>query len=240
MHIIPAIDLRDGKCVRLYQGDYSRETIYSDDPREVALSWAYEGAHWLHIVDLDGARAGNLVNIETIRSLTSSVSLNIQVGGGIRTIEIAESLISLGVARIIIGTAAVKNPGIIRAFCESLGSQAVVVSVDALDGCVSLEGWTERSEISVIELVEQMSEMGVSRFIYTDIARDGTLTEPNYRAVEEITSATDAKFMIAGGISSIEHIRQLQQTGIEGVIVGKALYEGKVSLQEALNIVKLP
>ena len=235
MEVIPAIDLRGGKCVRLYQGDYARETVYSEDPIEVAARWVGMGATRIHVVDLDGARDGAPANIAVIEGIASSVSVPVQLGGGIRSVESARMALSLGVDRVMVGTAAIENPDLIRNMREELGAEAVVVSVDARDGYVAVKGWTQSSRTLASELMQQMAEMGVLRFLYTDIARDGTLSEPNFPSIEALVSQTKAHLMAAGGISSIDHLLRLDALGVEAAIVGKALYTGDIHLEKALE-----
>ena len=238
MEVIPAIDLRGAKCVRLYQGDYDRETVYSDDPIDVALQWVALGATRLHIVDLDGARDGAPRNLAVVGRVASSVSVPLQVGGGIRTVETAKDVISLGVERVVISTAVVERPEMAESFCSVLGPQAVAVSVDARDGYVATDGWTRSTEVTAPELIGQLADMGVRRFIYTDIVRDGTLTEPNFEAIESLLSQTQARLIAAGGISSVQHLRRLDELGVDAAVVGKALYTGSIRLDEALEAVR--
>ena len=235
MEAIPAIDLRGGKCVRLYQGDYERETVYSDDPVEVAARWVSLGATRLHVIDLDGAKDGAPANLGAIERIASSVPVPVQLGGGIRTLDAAKRALDLGVGRVIAGTIAVENPCLIREMCERLGADAVVVSVDARDGYVAVEGWTQSSRILASELMRRMTDIGVVRFLYTDIARDGTLSGPNFAAIETLSGKVDARFMAAGGISSVDHLLRLEELGVEAAIVGRALYTGDIKLVEALE-----
>ena len=237
MEVIPAIDLRGGKCVRLFQGDYKRETVYSEDPVEVAVRWASQGATRLHIVDLDGARSGAPANMAAVRDIASSVAVPIQLGGGIRTIEMATAAMALGIDRVILGTAAVESPELIQTFFEHLFSDKVVVSVDARDGQVAVKGWTQATEVLAFDLISNMQEKGVRRFMYTDILRDGTLTEPNFGAVQELLSRTGAVLLAAGGISSLQHLVRLAELGVEGAVVGQALYTGAIELGEAMEAV---
>ena len=238
MEVIPAIDFRGAKCVRLYQGDYSRETVYSDDPIDVALQWVRLGATRLHVVDLDGARNGVPANLEAVGGVASSVSVPLQVGGGIRTVETARDVMSLGVDRVVIGTAAVERPEMVESFCRDLGSEAVAVSVDARHGYVATDGWTRNSQVLASDLIGQMADMGVHRFIYTDISRDGTLTEPNFDAIESLLRQNNARLIAAGGITSVQHLRRLAELGVEAAVVGKALYTGSIRLDEALDAVR--
>jgi phosphoribosylformimino-5-aminoimidazole carboxamide ribotide isomerase len=243
VEIIPSIDLKSGRCVRLYQGDYEKETVYSDDPAAVALRWREAGAQRLHLVDLDGAalnsemsRAGALPpNFEVIKKIVARGGMQVQVGGGIRTFDIAARLLDIGVDRVVIGTAAVEDPGMVKRLCREMGSDRVVVAVDARDGQVAIKGWTEGTSVRATALVEQMSGLGVRRFLYTDISRDGTLTQPNFQALEELSRCTSHPILASGGIASIEHIESLASIGVEGAILGRALYTGDVELRDAIK-----
>ena len=237
MEVIPAIDLRDGKCVRLYQGDYGRETVFSEEPTAVASHWADLGARRLHVVDLDGARDGASANLSAVREIASTVGVPVQLGGGIRTIEAARAAMAVGVDRVIVGTVAVENPDLVANLCEALGADAVIVSVDARDGYVAAKGWTQGSDTRASTLVEQMEQRGIRRFMYTDSARDGTLQRPNLPAIEELAHGTKSRLIAAGGISSVEQLLSLAELGIEAAIVGKAVYTGDIDLGEALEAV---
>ncbi len=237
MEIIPAIDLRQGRCVRLFQGDYEKETVYFEDPLEGALHWERQGACRIHVVDLDGAAAGLPVHLDVLKQMVMLAGVPLQVGGGIRSLEIAEILIGVGVERIVLGTSAVQDPDLVAMACHTVGSKAVVVAVDARDGRVAINGWRERTSYSALRLVREMADLGVERFIYTDIARDGTLTEPNFQAVEELVEETGLSILASGGISSVKHLTRLAQLGVEGAIVGRALYTGDIDLQEAIRLV---
>ena len=234
MEVIPTIDLRGGKCVRLYQGDYDKETVYSDDPLAVALQWQEMGAPRIHIVDLDGAASGIQANLDVIKRLGNSVDVPLQVGGGIRDMNSAESILDMGVQRIILGTSAVENPAFVEQVCRRFGAEAVVVGVDARDGAVAIKGWRESSSIAVLDLIQRMTALGVVRFIYTDISRDGSLSEPNFQALEDLIEECDAALVASGGISSIEHLERLASLGVEGAIIGTALYTGDIDLREAI------
>lgn len=236
MLIIPAIDIRGGKCVRLFQGDYSQETVYGDDPAEQAVRWEKAGAHIIHLVDLDGAKAGHPVNTEIIRSICQSVHIPCELGGGIRTLEDAEKLFEAGVYRVILGTAVCGNPSLAKEFINAFSAERVVAGVDARAGSVAVKGWVENSGVDVFDLIRQLQDSGVSRFIYTDIATDGALSGPNCDAVAAVCSRIPYSSVIAsGGISSARDIRALKERNkknLEGVIVGKALYDGKVTFAE--------
>ncbi|MEW6143145.1 MAG: 1-(5-phosphoribosyl)-5-[(5-phosphoribosylamino)methylideneamino]imidazole-4-carboxamide isomerase [Chloroflexota bacterium] len=233
MEVIPAIDIRNGRCVRLYQGDYDRETVYSEDPVEMALRWESQGAPRLHLVDLDGAVRGRPVNLKTVEAIVRAVRVPVQIGGGIRTKATAEEMLSLGVKRVILGTAAVEDPALVKELCAKYG-EAIIVGIDARDGKVATRGWVGASGVSTEELAGRMVEAGVKRIIYTDISRDGTLTEPNFAAIGRLVKSVKAAVIASGGVSSAEHVRKLAPLGVEGVIIGRALYTGDVKLKEAL------
>ena len=238
MLIIPAIDLRAGKCVRLVEGKLDRETIYSDDPAAVAHIWENSGAPWLHIVDLDGAFAGSPRNLDTIGSIIDSISIPVQVGGGIRDLETVDRLLQMGVARVILGTVAIQKPLLVAEAVERFGDQ-IVVGIDAREGKVAIEGWGLTAEKDVQELALEVSRVGVSRVIFTDISRDGTLKGPNLEAVKKLASACKIKVIASGGVSTIkdiEALKTLEPQGVEGVIVGKALYAGTVDIFDALAV----
>ena len=234
MEIIPAIDLRGGNCVRLYQGDYAQETVFSDNPLEVAERWQSEGGQRLHIVDLDGAHSGNPANLAAISGITRSLTIPVQVGGGIRSIDTASGLFDAGAARVVVGTAAVSNPDLVEELCRRFGSDRVVVALDARDGLVAIRGWTETSEITAIELAARMAELGVVRVLYTDISRDGTLEEPNYSATTALAQTSGLNVLSAGGIGAPEHVSKLVPTGAEAAIIGRALYTGDITISEAI------
>jgi phosphoribosylformimino-5-aminoimidazole carboxamide ribotide isomerase len=235
--VIPAIDLRGGRCVRLYQGDYDRETIFSDHPVDVAQRWVEQGASRLHIVDLDGARDGNPVNLAIIKQIALSAGVPVQVGGGIRSLETAVNLKSAGVDRLIVGTAALENPDFVRELCDDTGAESVIVGIDAKDGYVAVKGWTEQSKVKATDLAKQMSELGVLRIAYTDISRDGTLGEPNFDAIESLNKFAGVSLIAAGGVSAVSHVTRLAGIGIEGAIVGRAIYTGDLSLKDAIRAV---
>ena len=235
MEVIPAIDLRSGRCVRLHQGDFERETVFSHDPVAMALRWQGQGGPRLHVVDLDGAFTGEPTHLEIISGIVSLLDIPVQVGGGIRSAATASAWLEAGVQRVIIGTAAVRDPEMVRDVCREHGSERVVVSVDSRNGMVALQGWTEASEVGVVELAHRMAGLGVARLLYTDIARDGMLTGPDVETNAQLVRETGLSVLASGGVSSVEDIRQLVPTGVEGVIVGRALYTGAVSLPEAVT-----
>ena len=234
MEVIPAIDLKAGRCVRLYQGDFQQETVFSDDPLSVALSWQGQGAPRLHLVDLDGAAAGTPANLPVIAAIAAQLAIPVQVGGGIRNRDIADRLLTAGVDRVVIGTAAIENPDLVADLCRDYGGQCVIAAVDARDGWVAIKGWTEGSQVTALDLARQMADLGVPRLLYTDIARDGTLTAPNFAANAELAAQTGLAVLASGGVSTLAHIGQLAQTGVEGVIIGSALYRQTIDLKDAI------
>jgi phosphoribosylformimino-5-aminoimidazole carboxamide ribotide isomerase len=237
MEIIPAIDMRGGRCVRLLQGDYGRETVFADDPAAVARRWRDAGATRLHLVDLDGAREGRPVNRATVKKILAAVETPVQLGGGLRDPETVRLYLDGGVDRAVLGTAAVKDQAMLTGVLAGFPGR-IAVGVDAREGIVVTEGWRDISGIAAPNLVRQLAEMDVPRVIYTDTVRDGTLTEPNFPALETILSyfrlsATHVQIIYSGGISSIDHLRWLAATGVEGAVVGRALYTGDIDLAEA-------
>lgn len=238
MLIYPAIDIREGRCVRLVEGRLDKETVYSDEPAAMARLWQDKGARWLHVVDLDGAFSGSPKNIDVIRKIRESVSVPMQVGGGIRDLKVVEELLRLGVNRVILGTVAINDPELVAAACTLYG-EAVVVGIDARDGKVAIEGWGVTSEKNALDLAAEMKALGVKRVIYTDIWRDGTLKGPNVNGVREMARNTGLTVIASGGISTLDDIRaikKLEHLGVEGVIMGKSLYAGRVSLEDALSL----
>lgn len=239
MEVIPSIDLRNGKCVRLYKGDYHRETVFSDDPLDVALKWQSLGAPRLHIVDLDGAANGEIYNLEIIRTITSAMIIPVQLGGGIRNIETVEGLLKAGIERVILGTAAVETPNLVAEACSRY-RDSVIVGIDARKGQVATHGWINETAFTAVEFARAMVEIGARRFIYTDIERDGTLTEPNFESIREMVDAIRLPIIAAGGVSSLEHLKRLNNIGAEGAIIGKALYTGNIDLKESISELSRP
>lgn len=233
IEIIPAIDVRGGRCVRLYQGDFDQETVFSDDPVEVALHWQSLGAPRIHIVDLDGAFRGEVQNLDIITEIASAVLIPTQLGGGIRRLETVEQMLRAGIERVILGTAAVEDGELIRQACQKF-RESIIIGIDAREGYVSTHGWRQETKLKAIELARFMLKLGVRRFIYTDINRDGTLTEPNFSATAELIDAVKAPIIASGGISSLKHLNTLKTLGAEGAIIGKALYTGDIDLKQAL------
>jgi phosphoribosylformimino-5-aminoimidazole carboxamide ribotide isomerase len=232
--LYPAIDIRGGQTVRLAQGDYERETAYDDDPVVAARRWADDGARWLHVVDLDGARAGEPVNLEHVRRVVAAVDIPIQLGGGLRDSKKVEEAISSGAERVVLGTAAVREPDLAEAIAAAHGDR-VVISVDARAGQVAAEGWTEASDLGPAEVVSTLAERGVRRFVYTPVEVDGLMEGPDLDSLREVAGATDAELIYSGGVGSLDDLRALAALGLEnlgGVIVGRALYEGRFSVSD--------
>lgn len=233
MEIIPAIDLKDGRCVRLYQGDFAQATVYGDDPVAMAKRWADLGATRLHVVDLDGAKNGRPVNTEAVLGIVHALKIPVQLGGGLRREEDINAALALGVERVILGTAAVEQADLVARVVARFGAQ-IVVGVDARDGMVATDGWTSTVQVRATDLVTHMADLGVRRVIYTDISRDGTLTEPNFAALGELIRPGGPAIIASGGIAATDHLRRLADLGAEGAIVGKALYTGAIDLSRAL------
>ncbi|HEY4602426.1 MAG TPA: 1-(5-phosphoribosyl)-5-[(5-phosphoribosylamino)methylideneamino]imidazole-4-carboxamide isomerase [Cerasibacillus sp.] len=236
MILIPAIDLLDGRCVRLQQGQYNQQTIYSDSPVQMAEYWEEKGAPYLHVVDLDAARTNEVKNKEYIKKIAQSVQIPIQVGGGIRSLERIEMYLKAGVTRVIIGTAAITDPIFLKKAIDYYGDK-IVVSIDAKNGYVATEGWEETSDVKAIKLGHRLQKMGVKTIVYTDIAKDGMLQGPNFDELKQITEQTDLQVIASGGVSTPKDIEQLKQLNVYGAIVGKALYDGTVTLESLLEVV---
>jgi phosphoribosylformimino-5-aminoimidazole carboxamide ribotide isomerase len=237
MIIYPAIDVKDGKCVRLVQGQFNAVTVYSDDPVEMALKWEKLGAQYLHVIDLDGARCGEPQNIAVISEMAVKLGIPVQVGGGIRTIETMEIVLCKGIERIILGTSAVKDPKLVKHALQNFENN-VVIGIDARDGMVAIEGWAKTSNFTAVGFAKKMEELGAKTIIYTDISRDGMLTGPNFKAMEEMVKEVGVDIIASGGISSIDDIKRLKDIGVAGAIIGKALYTGDIDLVEALEAAK--
>lgn len=233
MLIFPAIDMRNGHCVRLFRGDYNRETVYGDSPADQAAVWQREGAPLIHLVDLDGAKAGHPVNVDSIRKICETISIPCELGGGIRTEQDAEQVFSLGISRVILGTAACENQELIRSFIARFGADRVVVGIDARDGMVALRGWLETSSVKALDLALRVVELGVRRIIFTDIATDGAFTGPSIGPTSELCrTVPQCRIIASGGVSSAEdagRLAALKLDNLEGVIVGKALYDGRTT-----------
>lgn len=238
MLVIPAIDIRGGKCVRLFRGDFSKETVFSDSPAQMAKKWMDMGARYLHLVDLDGALAGKPQNIATVKDIIAAVDIPVELGGGIRTLEDIENILSIGVDRVILGSVAVHDPQLVKAACEKFGEK-IVVGIDAKEGIVAVEGWEVSGNMAAQELAKRMAAVGVKNIIYTDISRDGTLLGLNIKATADLAKSSRVNIIASGGFSNLEEIEQLKKhesDGITGVIAGKAIYTGAIDLQAALKI----
>ncbi|MBL1209025.1 1-(5-phosphoribosyl)-5-[(5-phosphoribosylamino)methylideneamino]imidazole-4-carboxamide isomerase [Geminocystis sp. GBBB08] len=238
MEVIPAIDLLAGHCVRLYQGDYQQSQVFNENPLEVALQWQNQGATRLHLVDLDGAKEGITVNLALIKTIVETLTIPIQVGGGLRDRVSVERLLNLGVERAIIGTIAVENPELVQELCEAFPHK-IAVGIDARNGKVATKGWLETSTMEATDLAQQISDKAAA-IIYTDISRDGTLVGPNLEALRELAQVSRIPVIASGGISSLTDLLSLlslESLGVKGVIVGKALYTGKVDLKEAIQAI---
>ena len=237
MEVIPAIDLLDGKCVRLYQGDYERSEIFNDNPVTVARSWAEQGATRLHVVDLDGAKEGKTSNLASIEAIVAAIAIPVQVGGGLRDRASIARLLDLGVQRCIVGTVAVEQPELVQELCQEFPEQ-IVVGIDARQGKVATRGWLETSEVLATDLAQRMAVAGAAAIIYTDIHRDGTMSGPNIDALRELATAIEIPVIASGGVSSLTDLLSLlalEPLGVTGVIVGKAIYTGDVKLTEAVQ-----
>jgi phosphoribosylformimino-5-aminoimidazole carboxamide ribotide isomerase len=233
--IIPAIDMMDGKCVRLVQGRFSDATVFSDDPAEVAKVWADQGATRLHLVDLNGSRQGEPQEIETVSRILASISIPVQLGGGIRTLETARRVLDLGVQRVIVGTAAAVDTRLIESLFRKLGD-SVILGVDAKDGLVAIRGWEETTTENAIDFARRMQFLGARRVIYTDVSCDGMLGGPNIIATQQMARSLRIPIIASGGVSNLDDIRRLKSLGVEGVILGKALYIGDVTLVGAMSV----
>lgn len=235
--IYPAIDIRDGKCVRLVQGDYNRETVYNEDPVSVARDWEAQGGQWIHLVDLDGAKAGHPVNDELIGRIAKAVKVPVQVGGGLRKEEDVERLLGLGVSRVILGTAAIEDRAFVSRVLSKYGA-SVAIGIDARNGFVATRGWLETSEVKAEDLAVQLAAEGAETFIFTDISRDGMMSGPNVEAIVRLAQVSGRTVIASGGVSKPEDLDRLaahSADGVGGAIVGKALYTGSINLAEAVR-----
>jgi phosphoribosylformimino-5-aminoimidazole carboxamide ribotide isomerase len=241
MLIIPAIDLKEGRCVRLQQGLMDKATVYSDDPGTTAKHWESQGAELLHVVDLNGAFAGKPKNLDAIKAIRQAVKMSIEVGGGIRDIATIETLVSIGIERIILGTAAIENPAFVGEACAMFPGR-VIVGIDAKDGLVAIKGWAEVTKVTAVDLALRMQDQGVIAIIYTDIRRDGMLSGPNIEATRDLAKALRIPVIASGGVHTmkdIENLMEIRHAGVSGVITGKAIYSGSLDLKEAITYVKM-
>ncbi|MCM8711450.1 1-(5-phosphoribosyl)-5-[(5-phosphoribosylamino)methylideneamino]imidazole-4-carboxamide isomerase [Clostridium sp. SYSU_GA19001] len=235
MIIYPAMDLKDGKCVRLYQGEFSSSQVVADDPVSTALKFKEAGSEYIHMVDLDGALKGNVKNLEIITMVIERVKLPIQLGGGIRDINTIEALIKAGISRVILGTAALNNPDLVKEAVKKFGDK-IAVGIDARDGFVAIEGWVKLSKVNYIDFGKKMEEIGVKTIIFTDISKDGTLTGPNFEATGLLNESVSCDIIASGGIKDIEDIKILTSMNLHGAITGKAIYSKTISLEEAIKV----
>lgn len=238
MLIIPAVDIKEGKVVRLWQGDFDKVSVYADKPETIALEWQRQGALFLHIVDLDGACSGKLQNLAVIKKIAKTVKIPFEIGGGIRSLTTIKQLINLGVERIVLGTKVLQDKNFLKEAIVKFKGK-IIVSIDARENKVASRGWLEVGNIDAMDFARELKRLGLETIIYTDIKRDGTLTGPNFKAIEEMVDEADLKVIASGGVSSLKDLKELkklEKRGLIGVIVGKALYENKFTLREALKI----
>ena len=235
MLVIPAIDLKDGQAVRLYKGDYNQKTVYSNNPEELAKEFEIMGAKWLHVVDLDGAKDGKCINLETIRKIKQTTNMAVELGGGIRNMEtVALYLDEVGIDRVILGTAAINDPQFLKEAISKYGAKKIVVGVDVKNGYVSTSGWLKTSDVPYLDFIKELEKIGVEYIVVTDISKDGTLQGPNFKMYEQIASVSKINFVVSGGIKDKQNILDVAKKDYYACIVGKAYYEGKVDLKEVI------
>lgn len=242
MYVIPAIDIRKGRCVRLVQGDLRDETVYSQEPVSVAKLWKLKGAKRLHVIDLDGAFSGRLANLDYVKEIIKVTDLKVQVGGGIRDLKTIEKVLSIGVSYVILGTSAVQNKEFVKESVKEYG-KSIIAGIDAKKGMVAIKGWKQVTKVNAVDLAKEMVDLGVGQIIFTDIQRDGMLEGPNFKSTKELAVAVKVPVIISGGISGykdIEHAKRMEKYGITSLIIGKALYTGKIDLKQAIKIAKEP
>lgn len=235
MIIFPAIDIKDNKCVRLLQGDFNKVNIYGDDPSEMAKKWEEKGAQFIHIVSLNGARGEGNINDNSIKRILQSINIPIQIGGGVRDEKRIEDLLAMGVNRVIIGSMAVKNKELLKDLVKKY-KEKIVVSIDAKNGKVAIEGWEEVSSLDTIELCKELEEIGVKTIVYTDISKDGMMIGPNFRIYEKLLKETSLDIIASGGVTTLEDVKKLNIMNLYGAIIGKSLYENKIELKEVLSL----
>ncbi len=232
MRLYPAIDLKDGKCVRLFKGDYNQMTTFGE-PVEMAKKWESQGAKFLHLVDLDGAKDGVSKNLEVIKEIVKNINIPVELGGGIRNIEQIKMILDLGVSRVILGSIAVKNPSIVKEAIEMFGNEKIVVGVDAKEFKVAINGWLEDTKLDALEFCKELEKTGVKYIIFTDISKDGTMTGVNLEQTKKLVDNTNLEIIASGGVATIEDLRNVNEIGCEGVIIGKAIYLGTIDLSKA-------
>ena len=235
MKLYPAIDLKDGNCVRLLQGDYDKVTVYGNSPGEMAKKWESLGGDYLHIVDLDGAKEGKGINDKAVKDIVAAVNIPIELGGGIRTIEDIKAKLDSGVDRVILGSAAIKNPDLVKEAVDTFGGDKIVVGVDAKGGMVAIEGWIEVTDTTALSFCKKLESIGVKTVIYTDIAKDGMMQGPNIEETAKLVEETNLDIVASGGVSSIDDLENLAEIGVHGAIIGKAIYIGAIDLEEAVR-----
>ena len=235
MIIFPAMDLREGKCVRLYQGDFSTSSVVGDSPLATAKSFKAQGAEFFHMVDLDGALKGNVQNLETVKTIVKEVGIPVQLGGGIRSLETIDLLLAIGVSRVILGTAAINNPELVKNAVKAYGEK-IAVGIDAKNEYVAAEGWLQVSKIHYLDFGKQMEDIGIKTIIYTDISKDGTLTGPNFEQTLKLNEKVSCNIIASGGMKDIEDLKILRKENLYGAIVGKAIYSGNIDLKEAIEV----
>ncbi len=236
MILLPAIDLKDGQAVRLKKGDFNEKTVYSDRPWEIAIEFEKAGAGFIHLVDLDGALAGYSVNEAVIRKITEAVTVPVELGGGIRDLEKIEYVLGMGVYRVILGTSAVKDPGFVKEAVEKFGANRIVAGIDAKNGLVATDGWEKVSDITAVDMAVKMKDAGVKTIIYTDISKDGMMSGPNIEQTKKLSEETGLDIIASGGVSCMKDLADLNEAGIYGSIIGKAYYEKKIDIKEALEL----
>lgn len=237
MIILPAIDIRDGKCVRLYKGIFEQSEVVAESPVDTAKNFEKDGAEFIHVVDLDGALKGEVVNIKTIENIVESLDIPIEIGGGIRNINTIDRLISIGVKRVILGTAALNDKQLVKDAIRKYGNN-IAVGIDAKDGYVAVDGWLNVSKVNYLDFAKLIENIGVENIIFTDISKDGTLEGPNFEMLEELKQVVKCNVTASGGIKSIEDVLKLNKMNIYGTIIGKAIYSGNVNLKEAVNMTR--
>ena len=237
MYIFPAIDLYDGKAVRLYKGDYNQMTVYSDNPVEFALDFEKQGATHIHLVDLEGAKLGTIPNLETVKNIIENTNLFTEIGGGIRSMDVIEKYLSIGIDRVILGTAAVNDEEFLIESVKKYGDK-IAVGVDIKDGFVAIKGWTEKSQFTCFDFCEKMQKIGVKTLICTDISKDGAMNGTNHELYKELSEKFDMQITASGGVSTIEDVKRLNDLNIYGAIIGKAYYTNAISIKEAIEVTK--
>lgn len=235
MKLFPAIDMKHGQCVRLIQGDFTKETVYATSPAAVAAEWEWQGARFLHLVDLDGALQGCSVNLAAVREICQTVHIPVELGGGVRTAEQIRQLLNAGVSRVILGTKAIEDPEFVKQCVQEFGAEQIVVGIDAKDGMVAISGWETVSEVSAVTLAKQVRDFGIQTIIYTDVAKDGMMQGPNISATVQLAELSGLSVIASGGVSCMEDLERLAEANVYGVVIGKALYEKKICLADAVK-----